>query len=163
MYACLQEVIRWGRGIKFTGPDRTQRLLCVNYFMLTPTKTSRTSFPGGSDSKESASSSGDRGLIPGLERSLGYPLSLWHFSLADTEQAPEHLCFRVPWGAQCCPHSPSSSLLHFPPWYLIPSALLSFSFVYTSSPPLKCNLQEGSDVCLHTHCCISCSTSGPSI
>ena len=35
-------------------------------------------FPGGSDSKESACSAGDLGLIPGLGRSLGdgnsYPL-----------------------------------------------------------------------------------------
>ena len=50
--------------------------LCVNYFKLTPIKTwSRISFPGGSDSKETASNSGDLALIPGSGRSLGYPLS----------------------------------------------------------------------------------------
>ena len=40
---------------------------------------------------------------------------------------------------ECNPasHSPSSSLLHCSPWHLIPSVLLSFSFVYCSSPPLN--------------------------
>ena len=53
--------------------------LCVNNFKLTPIKIwSGISFPGGSDSKEPASNSGDLGLIPGLGRSpgkrKGYPL-----------------------------------------------------------------------------------------
>ena len=49
--------------------------LCVNNSKLTPIKTwSGISFPGGTDSREPASSSGDLGLIPGLERSLRYQL-----------------------------------------------------------------------------------------
>ena len=45
------------------------------------------SFPGGSDSKESACNAGDPGLIPGLGRSLGegngYPL--------------QYSCLEYPW------------------------------------------------------------------
>jgi len=42
------------------------RLVGVKTFELTVTR-----FPGGSDSKESACSAGDLGLIPGLGRSPG--------------------------------------------------------------------------------------------
>ena len=47
-------------------------------------------FPGGSDGKESACSSGEFGLIPGLGRSpreeSGYPLSIFVWRMAQTEE-----------------------------------------------------------------------------
>ena len=46
------------------------------------------SFPGGSDSKESACNEGDLGLIPGWERSPGEKEMATHSSI---------LAWRIPW------------------------------------------------------------------